>query len=290
MNRRKFFSRVAAAAVIPVAVPVLARLEAHADALPDLPAGTITLPPPTGLDTVKVMTQEGTVLTVKVGPQPDLLALLLARGLMRPCPNCHAVLWGRPHNRCCMECSGCGWLDTLEHFTLPCTCDDCAPDRRMSKAELMTATLGPALLPANLAYLERDAPAGRVYRVVDAYGQQVTRFTRNSYDINTDGYLHNVTERRIARVSCAIRVARVQPAYAPEMERSYQPNGNLVIHAWEMVDCYERQQLLREQRGASAPTGEPKVDEHTTYEAYCHAMSAWRAEQAARAIRFGAKQ
>jgi hypothetical protein len=287
MNRRKFFQRISAAAVIPVAVPVLARLEAHAPS-PD------RTPPAIDGQTVTVVTPEGKELEVTVGEGirvvPDLLTLLLARGLMRPCPNCHAVLWGWPHNRCCMECAGCGWRDTPEHFSLPCPCDDCAPYRRMSQAELMTATRRLELRPANLAYLERDAPAGWVYRVVDAHGQQVTRFTRNAYDINTDGYLHNVTERRIARVSCAIRVTRDHPkTYGVGLERSYQPNGNLVIHGWEMVDCYEQQQAREQWRGATAPTGQPKVEDYGSYEAFVHAMSDWRDQQATRAIRFGAK-
>jgi hypothetical protein len=324
MNRRTFFSQVAAVAAVPVVVPIAAKLQAAAlpplsaeDLAASVPAKalTLTLPPPAFADgtMIKVITPEGKELQVAVSRPPDLLTLLLARGLMRPCPNCHAVLWTRPHNRCCMECSGCGWLDTLEHFALPCECLDCAPYLRMSAEELRTATLGTVLQPANLAYLEHDAPAGRVYRVVDDYGQPVTRFARNSYDVNTDGYLHNVTERRLARVACAVRVAKDhRGTYAPGCERTVQPNGNLVIHAWEIADSYEAQQdrgehppaiahtdgrgFVSVERYPIAPLGwvpahhplhgrpgyvgaEPTVEQYGSYEAYLLALQEWNLQQ-----------
>lgn len=247
MNRRKFFARIAAAAAVPVILPAVNSLAAAGTPA----AATLTFPPPpspavtafadaNGKWTVREEPREESYQDYKarrdreggVDRLPTRLELHQARGLIKPCPNCQAE--GRWHREGfdTVKCGRCGWLDRTDRFLIDCSCADCTRDYLLRDAPQYRE---------ELSTLERDAPAGRLY-IVTVDGRPVTQTTLNRYDVTTDSFMHHVVERQVARVCCAIKVEKRggDAFYRPVGATSTrQPNGNLLIVAWEILDCDE---------------------------------------------------
>jgi len=228
MNRRSFFSRVAA---VGAAVPVL-RLSAsgHPGRSTSLAVEAASTP------IVTPSPLASPVLTL----QKALLTLRLERGLMAPCPNCRQTAWKAFGNLGMVRCEGCDWQDNEKRLVSPCRCREC--------------TIGPEfyfdrrtvnLTPVWRAHLERDAPVG-IYSVWQPGGEPIRRTLLNSYDVTCDRMIHHVVEEQLARVDCAIWLATFgagfrQKTGQSEQEWFYQPNGNRVVIGWDIVDCYEWQ-------------------------------------------------
>lgn len=173
----------------------------------------------------------------------DLLTLLNARGLMTPCLNCYerGTSW-LPHGAGRIQCSGCGWIDERLNYEIPCPCRACRDWRAAGWRQGVISAKGDPF-EVDLATLMQRAEPG-FYRIVAPVTKTpVTKYELNAYHPNTDGYLHRVTSRLVARVACAVHVAKYysNETYGGGLERGYQANGNIVLKAWEMIDCHEWQ-------------------------------------------------
>ena len=97
---------------------------------------------------------------------------------------------------------------------------------------------------ADWAFIGRFAPVVASIASTEENGAPVTRESRNGYDIQTDRWLHNVVERRLARVACGVKVATIElrgKRFGTD-DRLERDNGDVVFYQWEIVDCYEWQQ------------------------------------------------
>jgi predicted RNA-binding Zn-ribbon protein involved in translation (DUF1610 family) len=242
-SRRSFLQLVTGAAASVAAVAKIAPAEASADANV-VPARVETVSPPT---------PDGHRPHPFVGC--DLLTLLQARGLMKPCPNCYGVEMRRDVSwlrfaGAHIECSGCGWIAEQRDYELPCPCRECWSILLRSLGDLWPTLPGEAI--ARQVLFTRADPG--FYRVTDARGVPITKYELNAYDVCADRYLHHVASRQIGRVACAVAIARRGGQHPSDgsmlLDKAYQPNGNLVITGWEMVDCYEWQ---RDGRPSWAP-------------------------------------
>jgi hypothetical protein len=238
-SRRSFLQLVTGAAASIAAVSKLAPGEASA-AANVVPARVETVSPPTS---------DGHRPHPFVGC--DSLVLLQARGLMDPCPNCEGTDprlrvagWLRVDPQRSL-CSGCGWIDEQRHYERPCPCRECGSP--------WSAPLLPGEATRQVLFTSADPG---LYRVTYPGGVPITKYELNAYDVNADRYLHHVASRQIGRVACAVAIARLGGHHPSDgcyhVDKAYQPNGNLVITGWEMVDCYEWQRDGRPPSWASA--------------------------------------
>lgn len=248
MNRRSFVSRLGAALAV---APVVASVKpTPRNELVPVPPGTVSqlCPGEDARDCGKPCPDcSPTNLTgihdhapgAKRNPKlfyEDRFTLLRSRGLIDPCPNCQVDAWKATER--VVTCERCGWLDSRGRFERRCPCRDCG---YRSFAPNVANSVWP---PAMRAHLLDDAAIG-FYAVVDHLQREVRRIERNVYNLNTDGWLHNVQQRQLARVLCGV-YALHNPKDRSGIEQVQRPNGDLVFFHWENVDCYEWQRA-REQ-------------------------------------------
>lgn len=251
MNRRNFLSNVA---LVGAAVPALKAIQGPAggardgETVPSQSTGALTHDVSEGsyevVTTVGSTQGDETVTTPVVPFYEDRLRLLTVRGLMAPCPNCTATGAWTSVSRSdgtLIECGGCGWRDIAKHYESRCPCLDCRDSswHWHDKSEAIDAIESHVL---------RDAPP-RLYRIVDSWQTgsvivaPVTRKVLNAYDASNDRIIHHAVQHRFARVICALRALHehYQRTGFVGFDRHRQPNGNLVLLSWVLMDSYEQQ-------------------------------------------------
>lgn len=225
MNRRSFFGRLGAGAVAAAAVPIVnlagqERLTIPEPKVDKAPTdGTYSIP-------------ERPMLAESEAPADKLLKLKIARGLVKPCPNCKATdwKWWGEFGTESIECSCCGWIQKSRGTIERCPCAECNRGEMWPKP-------GPSA-PIEESQLE-TAPVGSY--IVRRRGQEITRQTLNERDWATDDWWHHVTHRKIARVRCGVRLLERHDngVLGRGIETRIRANGDEVVTGWEIVDCDE---------------------------------------------------